>query len=290
MSGAIKNYREEITEQIIKAIESGTAPWQKPWDGRACPCNAISKRQYTGINTVVLTMRGIEIDGGHDPRWATFLQANNNGWKIKKGSKGTRVILWKPIEDEESKEEKPRIIQRIFTVFHATQIEGIPAYEPPAMNEMEICEKAEQIITGSGAEIHYGGDRACYYLEKDIIEIPEREGFYSTAGYYSTLLHELVHWTGHSSRMKREMSAYKHSEKYAREELVAEIGSMFISAATGIPQCKDDFENNTSYINSWLREIDDKSNAIFKAVAEANKAADFLLKCGNVSVQPDIAA
>ena len=122
MSGIIKNYREEITAQIIKAIEAGTAPWQKPWDGRGCPCNAISKRQYTGINTVVLAMKGFEIDGGHDPRWATFAQANKNGWKIKKGVKGTRVILWKPVEDKEQEKEpeqeqdkKVHVVQRIFT-------------------------------------------------------------------------------------------------------------------------------------------------------------------------------
>lgn len=246
MNDVLKNYREKITEKIIKAIEAGTAPWQKPWNGSGAPCNAISGRSYSGINNLTLTMRGFEIDEGRDPRWATFLQVKQQGWKIKKGAKGTQIILWKPFDvqpkkDDENIEIKQVFLQRVFTVFHASQIDGIKPYQPPVKNEIELCTEAERIIFDSGAEIHYGGGRACYFPANDVIQLPERERFYSPAGYYSTTLHELVHWTGHSSRLNRRLNPDKCSSEYAFEELIAEIGSMFISAATGIPQTEENF-------------------------------------------------
>ena len=225
------------------------------------------------------------MDKGRDPRWATFLQAKQQGWQIKKGAKGTRVILWKPFEarakdDEENAEPKQVFLQRVFTVFHASQIDGISDYQPPVKNEIELCAEAERIIAASGAEIHYGGDRGCYFPSDDIIQLPERERFYSTAGYYSTALHELIHWTGHQSRLNRKQNPNKYSREYAFEELVAEIGSMFISAATGIPQTEENFQNDTSYVASWLERMKDDPNVIFKAATEASKAADFILGAG----------
>lgn len=286
MNGVIKDYRDEITRRIIEAIKAGTAPWQKPWDGSGAPCNAISKRQYSGINAVTLAMHGLKIDECRDPRWATFLQAKQQGWTIKKGAKGIQVILWKPFEarpkDDDDEDTKPKqiFLQRVFTVFHASQIEGIGEYQPPVKNEIELCAEAERIITASGAEIHYGGDRGCYFPGDDFIQLPERERFYSSAGYYSTALHELVHWTGHKSRLNRKQSTSRYSKEYAFEELIAEIGSMFISAATGIPQTEENFQNDAGYVSSWLERMTDDSNVIFKAAAEASKAADFVLNAG----------
>ena len=285
MNGVIRDYREEITARIIEAIKAGTAPWQKPWDGSGAPCNAISSRQYSGINAVTLAMHGLSMDKGRDPRWATFLQAKQQGWQIKKGAKGTRVILWKPFEarakdDEENAEPKQVFLQRVFTVFHASQIDGISDYQLPVKNEIELCAEAERIIAASGAEIHYGGDRGCYFPSDDIIQLPERERFYSSAGYYSTALHELIHWTGHKSRLNRKQNPNKYSSEYAFEELVAEIGSMFISAATGIPQTEENFQNDTSYVATWLERMKDDPNVIFKAATEASKAADFILGAG----------
>lgn len=285
MNSLIQDYRKEITARIMEAVKAGTAPWQKPWDGSGAPCNAISSRQYNGINAVTLAMHGLKIDEGRAPRWATFLQAKQQGWTIKKGAKGTRVILWKPFEarpkeDDENAEPKQIFLQRVFTVFHASQIDGINEYQPPVKNEIELCADAERIIFASGAEIHYGGDRACYFPGKDFIQLPERERFYSSAGYYSTALHELIHWTGHASRLNRRQNTDKHSSEYAFEELIAEIGSMFISATTGIPQTEGNFQNDAGYVSSWLERMRDDPNLIFRAAAEASKAADFLLGAG----------
>ena len=110
MNEGNKKIREEITNNLIEAIKNGTAPWQKPWEGRGAPQNAISGRQYNGINQLILTYQGLNFDGGKDPRWLTFKQANDNGWKIKKGAKGTHVVLWKPLSaiNEETEETESR--------------------------------------------------------------------------------------------------------------------------------------------------------------------------------------
>ena len=262
--------REEITNSLVEAIKAGTAPWTRPWRGGEAPKN-ISGREYSGINNLILTVKGLALDGGKDPRWMTFHQAEENGLRVKKGSKGTHVTLWKPIADEQEK------VVAFFTVFHASQVDGIAEYTPPPVNEIEAHETAEKIISASGAEIIYGGGKAFYQPSTDTIHMPPKGDFINSTGYYSILLHELTHWTGHSSRLKRDLSGGKYTTSYAREELVAEIGSMFISCAAKIPQSEEVFQNHASYVEGWLECIRNDCNAIFKAAADANRAADFIL-------------
>ena len=272
----MKNVREEITNSLVDAIKAGTAPWTRPWRGGEAPKN-ISGREYSGINTLILTVKGMELDGGLDPRWMTYCQANERGLKIKKGAKGTHVTLWKPITEDDEQDKVVAVVQRFFTVFHASQVEGITEYTPPTVNEIEAHETAEKIISASGAEIIYGGGRAYYQPSTDSIHMPPKEDFINATGYYSTLLHELTHWTGHSSRLNRNLSGGKHTTAYAREELVAEIGSMFISCAAKIPQSEEVFQNHASYVDGWLECVKNDPNAIFKAAADANRAADYIL-------------
>ena len=272
MSDYNKKVHEEMTEKIIKAIEAGTAPWQRPWDGRCGPHNAGSGRAYTGINSVWLCMKGVEMDGGHDPRWLTYKQAQKEGWQVKKGSKGTHVQLWKPLykDDGQGNLEIKAVWEKIFTVFHASQVEGIGEYVPPAWNQNELQEKAEEIIKSSKAVIEYCGNQPCYIPALDKIQMPERGYFYTTEGYYSTLLHELVHWTRHKTRLNRDLPR-------PQEELVAEMGSMFLSAATGIPQSEELFQNHADYIKGWRSHTKDKVNAVLRAAADANRAVNYLL-------------
>lgn len=274
MNSKLQKIHEIITAKIISAIDAGTAPWMRPWDGRCGPSNGITGRMYTGINNMMLSLEGMAIDEGKDPRWLTFQQAKQKCWKVKKGSTGTHVLLWKPLygEDKEGNAEIKAVWQKTFTVFHASQIDGISEYVPPAMNNIAIQEKAEKIIESSGAVIRFGGNRACYVPALNRIQMPQREFFYSSEGYYSTILHELIHWTKHPDRLAR------HSDTYAEEELVAEIGSMFMSAATGIPQTEENFGNDVAYVKSWLQGYKDKSAAIFRAAAMANKAVNWLLE------------
>ncbi|MBQ3395429.1 MAG: DUF1738 domain-containing protein, partial [Synergistaceae bacterium] len=219
MTDYSKKVREEITNSLVEAIKAGTAPWTRPWWGREAPKN-ISGREYSGINTLILTVKGLQLDGGTDPRWMTFHQAEEHGLRVKKGAKGTHVTLWKPITeaDEQDNSKVVAVVQRFFTVFHASQVEGIEEYTPPPVNEIEAHETAEKIISASNAEIIYGGGRAFYQPSTDTIHMPPKGDFISATGYYSTLLHELTHWTGHSSRLKRNIYGGKHTIDFAASE------------------------------------------------------------------------
>ena len=279
-----ENFREEITQKIITALENGTVPWQQPWDGREAYQNAVTKRQYSGINCMILSMASREFETGKtDPRWMTYKQAQEAGYQVRKGSKGTHVLLWKPelAMDKNGKTEITAVLQKIFTVFHASQVDGIKEYEPPEVNVIEAHEKADRIVRDSGAKIVYGGGEAYYSPARNYIQLPPKEDFKSTEGYYSTMLHELVHWTGHESRLNRVQRCGKFSSDYAFEELIAEMGSLFVASSAGIPQSETEFQNHASYIESWLKHLKRDSMYIFKAAAEANKAANYLLKTEN---------
>lgn len=283
MNDLMKQYREEITGKLVEAMKTGTAPWQRPWRGSEGAQNAVSGRLYTGMNQVILSMAGNDIDGGKDPRWLTFKQASENGLKIKKGSKGRKVILWKPFCDEKDISKIVAVMQKTFTVFHATQIDGIKEYKAPEPNIFEAHEKAEKIISESGATIKFGGGRAFYSPSEDYIQLPKKTDFKSMEGYYSTALHELTHWTGHKSRLNRNIENGFGTVSYAYEELIAEMGSLFIASSAKIPQVEGEFQNHASYVESWLNHLKKEPDMLFKAAAQASKAADFLLKTGGES-------
>ena len=291
MASKTTDFREEITEKIITAIENDTAPWQQPWNGAEAPQNGITKHQYNGINTVILSlaMMGMDWDKRNDPRWLTYRQAQSNDWYVRKGEKGTRVILWKPTigTDEHGNREITAVLQRTFTVFHASQIEGIPDYVPPEINIIEAHEKAEKIIANSGAKIVFGGGEAFYSPSKDYIQMPPKTDFRTAEGYYSTFLHELVHFTGHPSRLDRAQRCGRFSKDYAFEELIAEMGSLFIASSAGIPQSETEFQNHASYIDGWLSNLRSDNMYIFKAAAEASKAAGYLLKKAGIGTDDE---
>ncbi|MBR1437155.1 MAG: DUF1738 domain-containing protein [Synergistaceae bacterium] len=282
-----KAYRIEITEKIIEALKNGTAPWQKPWEGDNMPINATTGKRYRGINALLLSLVGEELDKGDDPRWATYLQAQANGWRIKKYSKATQITFWKPIEvNSESENEndnvsqnKREIVMKRFYVFHASQIEGIPPYAVPnKILSEERNQKIEEIIANSGADIRHSGFQAFYSAKGDFIQMPERCYFESIESYYATLLHELAHWTAHEKRLKRKLSAFKNSQEYAREELIVEILSVFLCSELGIAQTQEHFDNHASYVSSWIKILDKDYNAIFRASSEAERITEFIQK------------
>ena len=289
MNDKIKECRAEIVEKMIQAMKEGTAPWMRPWSDNDAPRNAISNRKYNGVNAFYLGFLGWAKFGGTDPRWATFAQAQKEGWNIRKGEKGTRVVFWdylvkpelddngNPVLDKNGEEKKKSIpFGKVYTVFNATQIAGIPVFTP-IVHTFDPIEKAEKIITDSGAKIKHGGTRAFYSSVTDIVTVPKMEDFNSAYDYYATLLHELAHWTGHSSRLAREMGR-KGSEIYAREELVAEMASVFLSSETSIPQTPEHFANHASYVSSWISLLKDDGDALFKAARDASKASDYILQ------------
>lgn len=281
MNENIKNARREIVEQVIEAMKDGTAPWVKPWTGSPkAPRNAITGRRYTGGNAMYLSML-MMVSGWGDGRFCTFNQAKKAGWSVRKGSRGMKVMFFSPFttekEDEDGKKETVSFpILKMFTVFHASQIEGIPELKVEKPNVAEKIGNAEAILKASGAVINHGKDAAFFRPSDDTVNLPDMDRFKSTEGYYATAMHELIHWTGGKGRLERSMKGRFGSSDYAYEELVAELGSMFLCVELGIEQTEEHFEHHASYIDNWIKGLRHDPDALFKAAADAAKAVDFL--------------
>jgi antirestriction protein ArdC len=198
-----RDLRQEITDDIISALEKGVAPWQKPWQPGAfeMPLNPTSGKPYRGGNAIHLMVSGMR-RGFEDPRWVTYRQAQENGWQVRRGEKGTQIEFWQfPANQTDDREEsrannpeQSRFIYRVYTVFNANQIEGIPAHTPRVRQEWEVVQEAEAILRNSGARIsHDQPDRAFYNRVSDSIHLPTRAAFNTASDYYGTALHELSH-------------------------------------------------------------------------------------------------
>jgi antirestriction protein ArdC len=280
-----RDYRAEVTADIIKLLEEGAAPWQKPWEaGEAgrMPFNPTTNKTYRGGNVLALMIAGMR-NGYEDPRWMTYKQAAEKGWQVRKGEKASQIEFWEAKsgskEDEASEDEKrSRLIHRVYSVFNAEQIDGPTPLALPKREPWEICEAGERIMNHSGADIRYGGGRAFYRKDTDHVQLPPRECFADAPGFYGTAIHELVHWTGGEKRLKRPTLIESKSfgdDSYAKEELRAELGSMMLSAEQGIPH---DPSQHAAYVQSWIKALKNDKNEIFKAAADASKACDFLLQ------------
>ena len=291
---AKRDFRQEVTDSIVEMLEKGTAPWQKPWDPQKAfelPFNPESEKAYRGGNALHLMAVGAQKNYA-DPRWLTYRQAQENGWQVRKGEKGTHIEFWQ-FKDERAKQqpgesapgaepsgERDRRgpIHRIYTVFNAQQIDGIPAHERKQMQEWEVVQAGEQILQNSGAEIaHDQRDRAFYSRSTDAIHLPPQRAFANPADYYGTALHELAHWSGHPSRLNRQTlnDTYRFGDpNYAKEELRAELASVFLAAERGIPHNP---EQHAAYVGSWVAALKEDKNEIFRAAKDANRAADFVL-------------
>jgi antirestriction protein ArdC len=283
-----RDHYQEVTDRVIAALEAGTPPWRKPWDpdkagGPAMPRNAATGHRYRGINVLTLGMSPLAFTSG-DPRWATYKQSEERGWRVRKGERGTTGFFFrrlevrddtKPEDDEDSVRRIPLL--RAFTLFHACQINGIPDYVPPTIEEApwRAPEAAELIIANSGAIVRHGGDRAFYSPTTDHIQMPPHAAFATAERFCGTLIHEASHWSGAPSRLNRDLHNRFGSHEYSREELRAELGSVMVCAELGISDC--DFSNNAAYIASWLEKLRSDRKEIFRAAADAQRIADYLL-------------
>lgn len=280
----------EITAQVIAALEAGTLPWRRPWDaakadaGPMSPRNAVTRRRYRGINVLMLGMTGM-VFAGEDPRWLTYKQAEAKGWQVRRGERGSRVFFFRKLLVPDPRgdagagtegDTRAVPVLRAYTVFHASQVEGVPAFESPTPQEVawRTPEAAEVIMRESCAIIREGGDRAFYSPATDYIQMPPRAAFESPEAHAATALHELGHWSGAPSRLARDLSGRFGSHAYSQEELRAELASCFIAGELGLP-C--DIPNHASYLASWLRVLKDDKREIFRAAADAQRIADYLL-------------
>jgi antirestriction protein ArdC len=284
-----RDYRQEVTDDIIGMLEQGTAPWQKPWEagelGRS-PYNPTTNKSYRGGNVLGLMIAGMR-KGYTDPRWMTYKQAADSGWQVRKGEKATAIEFWeigRGKDDEgESDADKPRarMIHRIYSVFNAQQIDGVPPLEIPDRKPFEVIQAGEDMLRNSGADLRHGGAKAYYSPSTDHIQMPPRECFTDEPHYYSTALHELAHWTGAEHRLKRLNNSPFGSPDYAKEEIRADLSSLFLAAELGIPY---DPKDQAAYIQSWITVLKNDKNEVFRAASDASKICDYLhaLESGKV--------
>ena len=291
-----RDHYQEVTDRIVEALENGRKPWVRPWDENVCggpqaPFNPTTGKRYHGINVLLLGMDMRAFATG-DPRWMTYQQASEKKWQVRKGEKSTGIFFFKPLEvenkDGDASEDGPasRMVGmlRTYNVFHASQIDGIPAYKAPSMDEAPWTrpEAANAILTNSRAVVRIGGDRAFYSPSTDHIQLPPEHAFRGPPEWAATALHELAHWTGHPTRLNRDLHNRFGSSAYAMEELRAELSRTFVCAEIGLPS---DIPQAASYIGHWIKALKDDKREIFRAAADAQKIADMQL-----GFHPDYAA
>jgi antirestriction protein ArdC len=266
---------EIVTAQVIQQLESGVAPWRKPWRTLP-PANLISKKPYRGINVFLLAFAGYG-----SQYWLTYRQAHALGGNVRRGEHGTKIVFWKcNTRETESAdgeiEERKSAFLRYYTVFNLEQTEGLKALLglPPAFP----IESAEGIIKGMpNPPAFEQGSRAAYIPSSDTVTMPSRAAFDSQAEYYSTLFHELTHSTGHPKRLGREGIEKIQpfgSEDYSKEELVAEMGSAMLCGAAGIEQAT--ISNSAAYLRSWINRLKADSRLVVSAARAAQEAADYI--------------
>jgi antirestriction protein ArdC len=284
---AKRDIYQAITDKIIADLERGVRPWHRPWTSG----NATSSRPlrangilYQGINVVLLWIEA-SLKGYASPTWMTFKQAQAVGACVRKGEKGSMVVYANAITRTETdastgEDSELRIpFLKSYTVFNVAQIDGLRPM-PPApetadrLTDVDRIMAADAFFATVGADLRHGGARAFYAPAVDAITLPPFAAFESPGSYYATLAHEHIHWTGHSRRLNRLEKAPKASEPYAREELVAELGSAFLCADLGISD--EPREDHASYLASWLKVLREDKRAIVTAASAAQRAVNFL--------------
>ena len=266
----------EITNRIVSEMESGLIPWQKPWVASGGCVSYATGKPYSLLNQMLL---------GRPGEYATFKQIQTAGGYVKKGQKASMVVFWKWIEqeDEETGEKKEIPFLRYYNVFHIDQCEGLmPKHSKPLPQTANADQKAESIICDylktSGVKLnHEQGDRAFYRPSDDSITLPLLAQFREAAEYYSTAFHEMIHSTGHMSRLNRlEKTAFFGTEAYSKEELVAEIGASALVNVAGL-ETANSFRNNTAYVQNWLTVLKNDKRFIVSASGKAEKAVNMIL-------------
>ena len=288
----------EVTKRFVDALKNGAAPWIKPWSegvsNASRPTNAVTGREYSGINVTIL-WTAARANGFVKDQWLTFNQATEAGGHVTRGQKGTLAILYRDVNvkrkdgagtvllDESGKPVLDTVkLIKGFTLFNVEQCSSLPTEilcgqrESAEATEWDSCQKVDEMLSGHEIKVKHGGEHAVYDPKGDLIRMPQRQAFVSQDGYYSTLLHETSHWTGHPTRLNRPgIAAVKSTELdvYAYEELIAEIGSAFLCAEFGV---RGEMRHE-GYVLSWIEALENDSKAIFTSSAAAWKARCYLI-------------
>lgn len=270
---------QQVTDRVIEMMETHGSNWINPFSRKgqsAIPVNLATKKPYRGINVLLLGWSGFTSNV-----WGTYKQWNEKGCQVRKGEKSTAIVFWQFIEKEEDGAKKVIPFLKHYNVFNANQVDGYeePAVEP--VNEEERIAAAEAFFRQIPADITFSKEGRAYYSPViDKVHCPELSVFEDTPTssavecYYSTIAHELVHWTGHKSRLDRDLQNGFGSEGYAREELVAELGAAFACATLGISA--EPRADHAHYLNGWIKKLADHKREFVSAVSSATKAVDYL--------------
>lgn len=303
-----KTVREEFAEKFIGILESEKPlQWTKEWSsgGYSAPYNGESGRKYNGVNKFVLMFQAME-RGWTDPRYYSFRQIDKmDGCHVRAGEKATPIEYWYVYdmkekrgmtfsEYEQFKKDNPdrkdsefRITARSMYVFNAAQVEGLDPLQQEEKHQLEEDRLAEEVINTMSENMEvklvFGGDEAYYRPATDTVQLPKKESFFSTAAYVGTALHELAHATSAPSRLDRAIVGYlEDPDKYAIEELRAEIASTFVSGEISLDIPEKVTENHLAYVSSWLSQIKEDPNVLFTAIKDADKIADYMIEKGRV--------
>jgi antirestriction protein ArdC len=271
---------QQITDSIIASIEQGVSAWRMPWHAAsATPLNAATQRLYRGVNVVGLWAAAAAhcYPSGY---WATYRQWASLGAQGCKGEKATLVVFWK-FADQETEDEgedqsgvRRRAFARGYSVFNSAQVYGCTVPQPLETRELERHQNAERFFGNLGADVRHGGNRAYFVPSQDYIQVPHFQAFHDASAYYSTLGHELTHWTGAKNRLNRDLTGRFGDSAYAAEELVAELGAAFLAAALAIDNAPR--EDHAAYLQTWLSILRKDKRAIFGAASQAQRAVDWM--------------
>lgn len=304
MTGEVKSLakenkmREQMKQAFIDSLKENKIPWNCDWSRMDAPKNAVTGKYYQGINSLWLSFKQFNQEY-EDPRWCTYQQANEKGWRVRKGEKGTKIEFWAMYDLEQKKKldchevkqlqkelgndfyERVNPIANIYVVFNGTQIDGIPYYvvEKHDLDKELLLNTREILLKNMNLDFKEGGDNAFYRPSDDSIHMPEIFRFSSEYGYISTFFHEAGHATGHKSRLNRSVMNTFGSPEYAREELRVEIASAFTSRELGISmQDEGQFDNHKAYIQNWIEVLENEPNELFAAIKDAEKISDYLIE------------
>ncbi|MEO0899607.1 MAG: zincin-like metallopeptidase domain-containing protein [Bacteroidota bacterium] len=277
-----------VTDRIIEALGQGTVPWLKTWQGYGFARNYVSKHVYSGINALITSLSPHDI-----PYFVTKKQATDLGGMIIKGSRSLPIVYWKVVykdkdgryhpEEEGQKlpDAKKLFFARYYKVFNIMDVEGVTfdlPFSDKVFDPIPTCEQMVDLMPNPPL-IEYGGDDAFYSPSKDLVKVPKRYRFDTIEDFYFTLFHELIHATGHSSRLNRPEVMEKNvfaSLEYSKEELTAEIGASFLANIAGI-ETPTLLDSSHAYINGWLKKLKGDRKFIFVAAKEAKKGVGYVL-------------
>jgi len=292
--------REKLAQEFLNALKEERLPWYACWK-TSLPENALTGKRYRGVNALMLSYHS-QAQGFSDSRWCTYLQAQKQGWQVRRGEKGCPVEYWAYFDRVQKKmlpwpeaaklskedpvyfESSCILTSKLSIVFNGDQIEGIPKQILAEANIQGIRAQRDTLLRNMELNYRETGNQAYYSPANDTVTLPPENCFFDTYSYVGTFLHECGHATGHASRLNRDMSGTFGSDSYAREELRAEMASAFAAQALDLKLTDKQLRTHTdlhkAYIQAWAAQLKDSPRELFSAIRDAEKISDYLIEKG----------